>query len=291
MTVSRWLRAPGQAVKIMGVLNCTPDSFSDGGRFIAEPESADLSDMDVAAAVRSAVDMVEAGAHIIDVGGESTRPGAAPVSLDDELARVIPVIRDVSAIGTTVSIDTMKAEVMRQAVKAGATLINDVSALTADLESLAVAADSRVDICLMHMQGRPESMQENPSYNDVVDEVCHYLEGRVEAAVKAGVSESSILVDPGIGFGKRMEDNLALIAGLGLMKSRLGLPLLMGVSRKSFLGMITDSEVDDREIETAAAVAVSIFAGADVVRVHDVKSQRRAAEVAVALRDAAFRLA
>jgi dihydropteroate synthase len=268
---------------MMGVLNCTPDSFSDGGRFVRDT-------VDVEAALRHARMMCDQGAAIIDVGGESTRPGSRPVTVDEELARVIPVIRALARHGMTISVDTTKAEVMRQAIDAGARMVNDITALTGDAESLAVVADRGVDICLMHMQGTPETMQENPGYHDVVGEVYCYLEGRIEACLRAGISESSILIDPGIGFGKRLEDNLALIAGIETFKKAFGLPLLVGVSRKSFLGAVTGAEVDSREVETAAAVSVSVFAGADILRVHDVEYQSRAVAVASALRDAHLRL-
>ncbi len=268
---------------MMGVLNCTPDSFSDGGQFVKER-------VDIDAAVQHALAMVEAGASIIDVGGESTRPGAHPVPVDVEIARTVPVIRQLSQHGVTISIDTMKAEVMRHAIDAGATMVNDVTALTGDRDSLAVVAEAAVDVCLMHMQGTPETMQQKPGYRNVVVEVSGYLEQRVEACLAAGISDASILVDPGIGFGKRLEDNLDLIAGIETLKSNLGLPVLMGVSRKSFLGAITGAGVDAREVETAAAVSISAYAGADILRVHDVETQLRAAAVGSRLRDAALRL-
>lgn len=268
----------------MGVLNCTPDSFSDGGRFVS-------GHLDTEAALDYALAMQRQGADIIDVGGESTRPGAEPVAEKQELARVIPVIQALAAHDIPISIDTTKAEVMRQAVLAGATLVNDVSALTFEGESLAVVADAGVDVCLMHMQGNPQTMQEKPGYRNVLDEVRHYLEDRVNVCVRAGIDESSILIDPGIGFGKRLEDNLVLIAGLETLKQTLGLPILMGVSRKSFLGMITGSDVDNREMETAAAVTASIVNGCDVIRVHDVAAQRKIVLVASALRDARMGLA
>ena len=267
----------------MGVLNCTPDSFSDGGQFVKDQLNID-------AALQHALAMSEAGASIIDVGGESTRPGAHPVPVDIEIARTVPVIKQLSQHGITTSIDTMKAEVMRHAIDAGATMVNDVTALTGDRESLAVVAETGVDLCLMHMQGTPETMQQKPGYRDVLGEVCDYLQQRIEACLKAGVSESSIMVDPGIGFGKRLEDNLDLIAGIETLKSRLGVPVLMGVSRKSFLGAITGADVDARELETAAAVSICVYAGADMLRVHHVEMQSRAVAVGSRLRDASLRL-
>jgi len=257
---------------MMGVLNCTPDSFSDGGSFL-----------DVDAAIAHALAMQQAGAAIIDVGGESTRPGAAQVSEQEELARVIPVVRALSLAGCPVSLDTMKAEVMRQGIAAGATLINDVSALRFDAASMAVVAAAGVDVCLMHMQGEPDSMQTNPHYADVVDEVCAFFQQRITACTQAGIAESTIVLDPGIGFGKRLEDNLALIRGIDLIKQRFGMPLLLGVSRKSFLGLLTGSDVSDRELETAVAGAMGIAFGADILRVHDITLQKRAVRVASAL--------
>lgn len=269
---SRWFRPANEDVRIMGVLNCTPDSFSDGGNFV-----------DIHKAVSHALAMSAAGASIIDVGGESTRPGSMAVSLDDELQRVIPVVKALADEGCTVSVDTMKAEVMEQAIKAGALMVNDVSALTHHKRSLDVVAGSGVDVCLMHMQGLPESMQENPEYGNVVEEVMLFFEQRIEACLQAGVAHSSILLDPGIGFGKRLEHNLALIRAAGDFKERFQMPLLLGLSRKSFIGLLTGAPVEDRELETAVAGAIGISSGADILRVHDVKLQSRAVRVASAL--------
>jgi len=280
---SKWLRPEGERAWIMGVLNCTPDSFSDGGQFI---ESSANQGVDLEAALHHAQAMYEQGAAIIDVGGESTRPGSASVSLEEELKRVVPVIQTLVAKGLSVSIDTTKAEVMRQAIGAGASMVNDVTALRGDPESLSVVADAGVDVCLMHMQGTPETMQKSPVYRNVLDEVVLFFESRIEACLKAGISEASLLIDPGIGFGKRLEDNLALIANVDALKQRFGLPVLMGVSRKSFLGEITGSDVASREVETAAAVAIAVFSGSDLLRVHDVGTQRKAVDVASVLRDA-----
>ncbi|OIO74244.1 MAG: dihydropteroate synthase [Zetaproteobacteria bacterium CG1_02_53_45] len=273
---SRWFR-PRSAdnrgdVWIMGVLNCTPDSFSDGGSFI-----------NVEAAVSHGLAMWKQGARLIDVGGESTRPGAAQVPLAEELERVIPVVRQLTGLGCAVSIDTMKAEVMRQAIAAGAVMVNDVSALDHEPESLAVVAQSGVDVCLMHMQGNPQTMQQRPQYDHVVDEVAAFFTERIELALAAGIKQSSILLDPGIGFGKRLEDNLTLIRSLDVFKTRFGMPVLLGVSRKSFLGLLTGCGVEDREIETAVAGAIGIAHGADILRVHDVEVQQRAIRVASAL--------
>jgi len=263
----------------MGVLNCTPDSFSDGGTF-----------QHLDAAVQHGLNMQQQGASIIDVGGESTRPGASPVRLQEELARVIPITKALTAQGCVISVDTMKAEVMRQAIAAGASMINDVSALRYDADSLRVVAESGVDICLMHMQGTPASMQQQPEYNHVVQEVSDFFTQRIEACLQAGIQASAIVLDPGIGFGKRLEDNLTLIQSIPYFKSTFAMPVLLGVSRKSFLGQLTDSPTSDREIETAVAGGIGIAYGADILRVHDVQTQRRAMQVASALSTAVYKL-
>jgi len=269
---SRWFARGDGDAWIMGVLNCTPDSFSDGGMH------ACLED-----ATRHAEYMWKAGAAIIDVGGESTRPGSKRVSVKEELARVIPVIEASCGSGMAVSVDTSKAEVMRQAIVAGATMVNDVTALTGDVASLDMVASAGVDVCLMHMRGTPKTMQHNIHYDDVVDEVESFLADRVAACVAAGIREDAMLLDPGIGFGKRSEDNLALIAAIPRLK-RLGFPIVMGVSRKSFLSALTGASAEDCELETAAAVSVCVYAGADMVRVHDVRAQRRVMKIVSAIR-------
>jgi len=274
---SRWQRPKDGDVLMMGVLNCTPDSFSDGGTFL------DHQGIHVEAAVSHGLKMWKQGADIIDIGGESTRPGATMVSLNEELARVIPVIRELVSSGCTVSVDTMKAEVMKQAMRAGATMINDVSALGHDIESLRVVADTGADVCLMHMQGKPETMQQRPEYDDVIQEVSDFFEQRIESCLKAGVQASSIVLDPGIGFGKRLSDNLSLIRAVGYFRNVFNMPVLLGVSRKSFLGQLTGCPLDDRELETAVAGAVGIIHGVDMLRVHDVALQKRAIRVASAL--------
>jgi len=270
--ISRWQRPTDGDSWIMGVLNCTPDSFSDGGSFF-----------DVDKAVAHGLAMQEAGAAIIDVGGESTRPGSKPVPLEQELLRVLPVVQALVDAGCNVSVDTMKAEVMAQAVAAGASMVNDVSALSHDEKSLHVVAESGVDVCLMHMQGNPEMMQDSPRYANVVDEVASFFEQRIEACLQAGIKEHAILIDPGIGFGKRLEDNLALIQATAEFKRRFAMPLLLGLSRKSFIAQLTGAPVEDREIETAVAGGIGISQGADILRVHDVPLQARAIRVASAL--------
>jgi len=257
---------------MMGVLNCTPDSFSDGSKFNVEQR------------VEKARTMLEQGANIIDVGGESTRPNAQPVSLEDELARVIPVIQALPS-SINISIDTMKAEVMYQAIMAGATMVNDVSALTYDAKSVDVIAESGVDICLMHMQGLPQNMQDKPIYHDVVLDVIDFFEQRIEACLAAGIHKHAILLDPGIGFGKSLADNLKLIANLDVLKRKFNLPIVLGTSRKSFLGLMTDADVANREVETAVSSAIGIFCGADVIRIHDCDFQLKTAIVAAQLHD------
>jgi dihydropteroate synthase len=262
---------------MMGVLNCTPDSFSDGyGRDAC---------LDVDALVAKANAMVTQGADIIDVGGESTRPHAQPVSEEEELNRVIPIIKRLVADGAKISVDTMKAEVMRQAIDAGACMVNDITALQYDSQSLNIVAASSVDVCLMHMQGTPQTMQNKPQYHDVLGEVVQFFEQRIEACLKAGISASAILLDPGIGFGKRLEDNLTLIANLDTLKKAFAMPILLGTSRKSFLGAITGADIKDREIETAISSAIGIFCGADMIRIHDCEIQQKTTLLASALAD------
>jgi len=272
---SGWRRQAGQSAWIMGVLNCTPDSFSDGGQFV-----------DIDTAVQHGLAMWDAGATIIDVGGESTRPGAKEVAEDEELRRVLPVIEGLVSCGCKVSIDTRHAMVMKQAVQAGACMINDVSALLFDDKSLHVAVHSDVAVCLMHMQGIPETMQQAVKYDDVLSEVEFFFETCLERCLHAGIQESSLLIDPGIGFGKSLEDNLLLIANIDVLKERFGLPILLGVSRKSFIASLTGAAVNERELETAVAGGIGVFQGVDGVRVHDVVSQYRACQIASALLDA-----
>ncbi|HID36447.1 MAG TPA: dihydropteroate synthase [Ghiorsea sp.] len=258
----------------MGVLNCTPDSFSDGN----------IDNLE--AHILRAKEMIAQGADMIDVGGESTRPNAMPVSLEEELSRVLPVVKALTALSIPVSIDTMKAEVMLQATQAGATLVNDVSALTHDEKSLQVVAKTGADVCLMHMKGNPQTMQDNPIYDDVLTEVMCFFEQRIEACLSAGIAKSAIVLDPGIGFGKRLEDNLRLIVNVATIKDAFHMPVLLGASRKSFLGLITGSKVRQRETETAVASAIGIFCGADMIRVHDCSTHHQTTLVASQLLDA-----
>jgi dihydropteroate synthase len=256
----------------MGIVNVTPDSFSDGGRFKGAEE-----------AIRHALELVEEGADIIDVGGESTRPGSDAVSEEEELGRVLPVIEGVRAkCDVPISIDTTKSGVARRALSAGADIINDVSALRCDPEMAAVAAGAGCPVVLMHMLGTPKTMQSDPRYDDVVAEVRDFLAGAADRAVAAGIERSQLAVDPGIGFGKTVEHNLRLIGGLESLKE-LGLPVLLGASRKSFIGKILGTEADDRLEGTLAVSALAVAGGADIVRVHDVKANRRAIEIAHAV--------
>jgi dihydropteroate synthase len=257
---------------VMGIVNVTPDSFSDGGQWL-----------DTGRAVGRGLELESAGAAILDVGGESTRPGAEPVSLAEELRRVMPVIEGLISSGTRaqVSIDTSKAPVAEAAIQAGATLVNDVTALRADPRVAELVAAQRTEVCLMHMLGEPRTMQVDPHYDDVVSEVKRFLEDRMTFAVAQGIAEDRILLDPGIGFGKTLEHNLELVRRLDELAA-LGRPVVMGASRKSFLGRITGRDVDDR---VAATVAVNVLAferGARVFRVHDVGATRDALQVAAA---------
>jgi dihydropteroate synthase len=261
---------------VMGVLNITPDSFSDGGRFA-----------DAEVALRHALRMVEEGAALIDIGGESTRPGARAVDAEEEIRRVVPVIEALAArTRVPISIDTSKPAVMTAAVRAGATLINDVRALR-EPGALETAAGSGAAICLMHMQGEPRTMQVDPRYVDVVAEVRDFLRERAEACRAAGVANDRLLIDPGIGFGKRLEHNLALLAGLPAL-IELGWPVLIGVSRKSMLGALLGRAVDERVAGGVAMATAAVLSGASIVRTHDVAPTVDALKVAVALRAAGY---
>ena len=255
----------------MGVVNTTPDSFSDGGRF-------DSLDKAFAQARR----LIEEGADILDIGGESTRPGSKAVDLDTELERTIPLIRAIREISDVpISIDTNKSEVMREAVEAGANLINSIWALRLE-ESLQVAAELDVPVCLMHMQGTPENMQQEPSYENVVAEVKTFLAESIERAVDAGIRHQNIIIDPGFGFGKSLEHNLLLLQSLPEFKS-LGVPVLVGLSRKGMIGAILDKPVDQRLIGSVALATMASMLGADIIRVHDVAETLDAVKMVNAL--------
>jgi dihydropteroate synthase len=257
---------------VMGILNITPDSFSDGGQLAS-----------VDAAVSRGVQMVADGADLLDVGGESTRPGSDPVPADEEMTRTLPVIERlvVEVPGVPVSIDTRKAEVAAAALAYGASVVNDVSA-GEDPAMFAAAAAAGAAMVLMHMQGDPKTMQSDPHYDDVVNEVVSYLGERLDAALAAGLERDALVVDPGIGFGKALEHNLALMKNIGALSS-LSRPVLVGPSRKRFIGTLLGTEVDERLEGTAGAVAWLVGAGAHIVRVHDVKEMARVVRVVDAI--------
>ncbi|MCX7919957.1 MAG: dihydropteroate synthase [bacterium] len=258
---------------VMGILNITPDSFSDGGKYYT-PDQAYLH----------AMRMIEEGADIIDVGGESSRPGAQPVSAEEEIARIVPVIeRLATATNIPISVDTYKAQVAESAINAGAQMINDITAMTYDPAMLPLAARTGVPVVLMHMQGTPQTMQLNPQYTNVVSDIIEYLNNAIQIAKQAGINEEQIIIDPGIGFGKTLEHNLSILHHLSEFL-RLGRPILIGVSRKSFIGKILDLPVDERLEGTAAAVAIAVIHGAKIVRVHDVKAMVRVVKIADAIR-------
>ena len=245
-------------LQVMGVINTTPDSFSDGGQF-------DTTDK----AFAHARQLITEGVDILDIGGESTRPGAQQVDLKQELARTIPLIKAIREISDIqISIDTNKPAVMQAAVNAGATMINSIWALQLD-DSLQVAAELAVPVCLMHMQGTPETMQQNPSYTNVVSEVLDFLKARMDVALDAGIAQRHIIVDPGFGFGKTIEHNLLLLASLPVFR-QLGVPVLAGLSRKNMIGKILDKPVDQRLYGSLSAAVMAAMLGADMVRVHDV---------------------
>jgi dihydropteroate synthase len=254
----------GRRTLIIGVLNVTPDSFSDGGLFT-----------EVEAAVGHAERMVAEGADIVDVGGESSRPGADPVPAEVEMDRVLPVIEKLAkTIEIPISIDTYKSSVARHALDVGACIVNDISALRSDQDMAAVVAEARVPVVLMHMKGTPKDMQLDPRYGSLISEIISFLRTRIQAAVDAGISPNQIIIDPGIGFGKTVQHNLEIIRRLREFKS-LGRPILIGTSRKSFIGKVLDLPADDRLEGTAATVAIAIANGADIVRVHNVKEIAR----------------
>jgi len=258
---------------VMGILNVTPDSFSDGGKFA-----------DAGAAVKCGVEMAANGADVIDVGGESTRPGSRAVTVEEEIKRTVPVIRELSrSVDAPVSIDTYKARIAEAALDAGASIVNDISAGTFDAAMLPLVAKRKCPAILMHMKGTPGDMQKNPVYGDLMAEISGFLRGRVEAYVAAGVDERILMVDPGFGFGKTVQHNLELLRRLTELKS-LGRPIVIGTSRKSTIGKVLDDlPVDERAEGTAATVALSIANGADIVRVHDVKQMRRVARMSDAI--------
>ncbi len=257
-------------VLIMGILNVTPDSFSDGGKFLARDK-----------AKQRALEMEENGADIIDIGGESTRPGADKVELEEELDRTIPVIKEIrKETEIPISIDTYKSKVAEKALDAGANIVNDISALRFDPELGKLVGEREVPIILMHMQGEPKTMQDNPTYEDPVEDIKAFLNERIEEAVRAGMPSEKIVVDPGIGFGKRYEDNYEILRRLEEFKT-LDQPILLGTSRKSFIGDTLDLPPEDRVEGTIASNVVGVLKGADILRVHDVRENCRALKVTV----------
>jgi dihydropteroate synthase len=269
----RWRLQLSARTHVMGVLNVTPDSFSDGGRYLRRDH-----------AVAHAEQMAEAGADLIDIGGESTRPGAPPVSLREELRRVIPIIEQVAKrCRLPISVDTSKAEVARQAIAAGAAMVNDVTALRGDPRMAEVVAEAGVPIVLMHMLGTPRTMQRSPRYRSLLGELVRFFRERLAVACSAGIDRNKILLDPGLGFGKRLRHNLEILQQLERLAS-LNRPIVVGPSRKSFIGQVLDLPVDQRIEGTAAAVTAAILHGAHVVRVHDVAPMVRVARMADAIR-------
>jgi dihydropteroate synthase len=260
-------------VKIMGIVNVTPDSFSDGGEFL-DPERA----------IAHGRELAEEGADLLDIGGESTRPGAEAVGPDEELHRVMPVVEALAGDGLAVSIDTSKAAVAEAALDAGASMVNDVTALRAEPKLAGLCADRDCEVVLMHMLGDPRTMQENPSYEDVVDDVKAFLAARIEFATSEGIDEERIWVDPGIGFGKTVEHNLELHRRLGEL-SELGRPIAFGSSRKSFIGKLTGADIDQRLGGTIASNVIAYANGARMLRVHDVAPMRQALIAADAILD------
>ena len=262
----------GTQTHVMGILNVTPDSFSDGGRYL-----------DVQQAVTHAETMVAEGATLIDIGGESSRPGASPVSVNDELARVVPVIRGlVDAVDVLISVDTFKAEVAQHALEAGAHIVNDITALCGDPAMGTVVAEMEAGVVLMHMKGTPRTMQQAPQYDNVVNEIRLWLKKKVQNAEAQGIAAERIIIDPGIGFGKTTEHNLEILKRLSEFRE-LNKPLLVGTSRKSFIGNVLGVPITERVEGTAATVCWAVAHGADIVRVHDVKANVRAAQMTDAL--------
>ncbi|MCL6556921.1 MAG: dihydropteroate synthase [Burkholderiales bacterium] len=255
---------------IMGIVNVTPDSFSDGGRFFASDR-----------AIAHGLTLVGEGADLLDIGGESTRPGAAPVPLDEELERVLPVVEGLRQAGVPLSVDTQKPAVMRAALAAGADMINDVNALRA-AGAVEVVAPTNAAVCLMHMQGEPRTMQLCPTYTDVVGEVRDFLDERLKALEAAGIARERIVIDPGFGFGKNLQHNLDLLRRLDAFAT-LGVPVLAGLSRKSMLGQITGKAVEDRLHASVAAALIAALKGARILRVHDVAATRDALAVLAAV--------
>ena len=252
----------------MGILNLTPDSFSDGGKFSDKNQATDY-----------ALKMIEDGADMIDIGGESTRPGAEPVSLDEELKRTIPIIKSIrQRSDCLISIDTYKSSVAEVALDVGADLVNDISGLTFDEKMIDIVVDRKVPVILMHMKGTPRSMQVDPNYDNVIEEICEFFRRKVKSAKNSGILDNMIILDPGIGFGKRLEDNFEIIRELKQICA-MGYPILLGPSRKSFIGASLNLPVEERLEGTLASITAGIMNGANIIRVHDVKETFRAVKI------------
>ena len=264
-----WCLNPKRETLVMGIVNVTPDSFSDGGKFFS-PEVA----------ISHASKLITQGADIIDIGGESTRPGAEQVSESEELKRVIPVIEKIRTDNPTIliSIDTTKASVAKHAVEAGADIINDVSGLSFDNNMIGIVESFNIPVVIMHMKGNPQSMQLNPEYKDIVNEILDFFKMKIKIAIQSGINRSMIILDPGIGFGKTVEHNFELLSRLNEFNV-LELPIMIGPSRKSFIGITLDLPPEDRLEGTAAAVSAGVMNGASIVRVHDVKSMKRVVRI------------
>ena len=270
---NQWIREENPATLIMGILNVTPDSFSDGGMYYNATQ-----------AVEFALQMEEEGADIIDVGGESTRPGAKTVELQKECDRILPVIEGIrTKSDILISIDTYKSEVARQSIATGAGMVNDISGMTFDPNMVDVIKDSGLPVVIMHIKGTPENMQKNPYYEDLMQELTEYFEERKKFARAKGILDQQIILDPGIGFGKRLQDNFQLLRELKRIVD-IGFSVLIGPSKKSFIGLTLDLPVDQRLEGTAAAVTTGILKGARIVRVHDVKEMKRVALITDSIR-------
>ena len=263
-----WLKSPSRTL-IMGILNLTPDSFSDGGHFNSIQKALDHT-----------MSMIEAGADIIDIGGESTRPGSKPISFVEEIERTIPVIEEIRKISDcTISIDSYKSEVVEAALNVNANIVNDISGLTYDNKMAKLISDKKSPLILMHMKGKPLDMQKKPIYDDLISEICNFFSNQIVFANSVGIDSSKIILDPGIGFGKRIEDNFEIIRELKQIRA-MGFPVLIGPSRKSFIGDTLNLPTDDRIEGTMATITAGLLNGANIVRVHDIKETLRTVSIA-----------
>ena len=272
-----WCQDPNRETLVMGILNVTPDSFSDGGLFYNNDE-----------AVSHALQLIEYGIDIIDIGGESTRPGAEKISEEEEIQRIIPVVKQIRELSSEIiiSIDTTKSMVAQKAIQSGANIINDISGFSFDNKMIDVVRESKVPVIIMHMQGDPSNMQNKPVYDDLIIDISSFFKSKIKLAIDAGIKKEQIIIDPGIGFGKTVGNNFQLINQLNEF-CKLGFPVMIGPSRKSFIGTTLNLPVDDRLEGTAAAVAVGVMNGARIVRVHDVKEIKRVVTIVEKIRTAA----